>query len=146
MRIDHWRRVAAWCYGTVALGSALFGMVYLARQRWLPYHEAAAGMPWEGLAQREQAVVVALLRVVGGGGLATGAALGALLGPLRQGQHWAASIASGIGLMLFLPALIATWRLRQRTNTATPWPGALVAVVLLIGGWLAARRAHASGR
>jgi len=59
-------------YALAALLSAVFGAIYLVRSQFMPYHQEAVGVAWEQLDQRLQALLLGLLRTVGGGFLAAG--------------------------------------------------------------------------
>lgn len=60
------------CYLTVAIFSLIFGFIYLTRRQFMPYHEIALGKEWEELETNLQTLLLALMRVAGGGLLATG--------------------------------------------------------------------------
>jgi len=74
------------CYLLAALGSIGFGLVYLARSSFLPYHRDAISTPWEKLVKPYQALFVALIKVAGAGFLASGLSVGLMtLFPFRGG-------------------------------------------------------------
>ena len=49
------------------LSGFLFAGMYLFRPDFMPYHEVAIGMPWKDLPAELQVLIIALLRVGGGG-------------------------------------------------------------------------------
>jgi hypothetical protein len=60
------------CYLIVALFSLIFGVIYLTRSQFMPYHEIALSKNWEELEETLQTLLLALMRIAGGGLLATG--------------------------------------------------------------------------
>ncbi len=60
------------CYLIVAIFSIIFGLIYLTRDRFMPYHEIALSKKWEQLEISVQTLLLALMRVAGGGFLVTG--------------------------------------------------------------------------
>ena len=50
----------------VALGAILFGVRYMRRDAYLPYHAAVAGKPFVDLDPGVQAVILGMLRIIGG--------------------------------------------------------------------------------
>ena len=124
---------AAACYGIVALTSVAFGALYLVRSSFMPYHREAVGRPWQDLDPRLRALLLGLMRVAGGGLVASGLALAVLLAfPFRDGLAWSRWALFLIGLAATLPSLYATVSIRLRTGARTPvWVS--VAGVALIG-------------
>jgi hypothetical protein len=94
------------CYSVVAVFCVASGILYLARTRFMPYHEAAAGVPWTQLDPHMQALLLGLLRVAGGELLAGGLALAVLLlVPFRAGETWPLWALPLMGLAVVLPTL-----------------------------------------
>jgi hypothetical protein len=121
------------CYGIVALASVVFGLLYLVRSSFMPYHQEAVGKPWQELDPRLRALLLGLLRVVGGGQVACGLSMAILLAfPFRDGESWSRWALPLIGLAATLPTLYATVSIRRKTGAHTPvWIS--VAGVALIG-------------
>ncbi|MFN6354193.1 MAG: hypothetical protein ACK40D_15110 [Cyanobacteriota bacterium] len=130
--------VAALCYGLASLLTMGFGLVYLTRRQFLPYHQQALGIPWRSLDPALQALLLGLMRTAGGGCLATGVAIACLLLiPFRAGASWVLTAIPAIGLLIALPALQATLLIRRRTGAHTPVAAAAAGVALLVAGALA---------
>ena len=123
------------CYFSAALFSAIFGVVYLTRSKFMPYHEDALGLSWSQLDARMQTLLLAFMRISGGGFLA--AAVGImilLLIPFRAGEVWSKYAIPAVGLTSALPALYATILMRRRTPAASPvWAGVLNVALLVLG-------------
>ena len=76
-------------YSLVALVSILFGLIYLIRNEFMPYHSKAIGSSWSDVERNLQVLIIALMRAAGGGFLATGLAILILLiVPWRAGDTW----------------------------------------------------------
>jgi hypothetical protein len=132
--VDTAHLAAAACYAAVALFCVAFGIVYLLRASFMPYHEAAVGMPWAQLEPRLQALILGLLRVAGGGLLSGGLALAVLLVPFGAGETWTLWALPSIGLAAVLPTLYATVSIRVRTGAKTPvWLSAAGVALLALG-------------
>ena len=128
------------CYGTVALTSVGFGTVYLVRSSFMPYHREAVGMPWQELDPRLRALLLGLLRVAGGGLVASGLALAILLAlPFRDGAAWSRWALAPIGAAATLPSLYATVSIRLRTGARTPvWVSVAGVALVALGALLSA--------
>jgi hypothetical protein len=122
-------------FALAALISAAFGVLYLVRPRFMPYHQQALGLTWEELDHRLQALLLGLMRVAGGGMLAGGLSVAILLlVPFRAGEIWATYAILLIGLAGGLPALYATTLIRSRTQAHTPIAASAIGVGLLVLG------------
>jgi len=109
------------CYLVAAIGSIGFGLVYLARSTFMPYHRAALSTPWEKLEKPFQALLLGLIKVVGGGFLVGGLSAGFMtLFPFRAGELWARFAISTVGLAMAPPALYATVHVQRQTPASPP--------------------------
>ena len=128
---------ASVCYALAALVSLVFGAVYLVRSQFMPYHEEAIGLPWQQLDQRMQTLLLALMRVAGGGLLTAGMSMAILLLiPFRAGESWARYALPAIGLVGGLPALYATILVRSRTHAHAPVAASATGIALVIAGFI----------
>jgi hypothetical protein len=141
-------RLAFGCYTLAALAALLFGSIYLLRSSYMPYHADAVGLSWMELDPNMQTLLLALMRVAGGGFLATGAAIVVLLlFPCRRDEIWGYWAVPLVGLSASLPTLYATHLVNSRTPANPPWEVALATVLLLlIGAALSVRPATRSPR
>jgi hypothetical protein len=113
-----------------------FGLVYLARSSFMPYHRDAISTPWEKLEKPYQALFLALIKVAGGGFLVSGLSVSFMtLFPLRAGEVWARFVIPIIGLSMALPALYATVHVRRHTPASPPVATALITIALLLIGF-----------
>ena len=125
------------CYAIAALIAFIFGTTYLTRKEFMPYHADAVEMEWGEVDKRFQVLILALLRAVGGGWLAVGITFVFLLAfPFREQASWALFALPLVGLAVCGPTLYATLYVRNNTQAAPPLPFVVVAVVLLVAGFV----------
>jgi hypothetical protein len=125
---------AAVCYALLALLCLAFGLLYLLRPKFMPYHAQALKREWQDLDGALQTLLIALMRTAGGGLLATGLAVGFLLPALLQGETWVRYVLPLVGLTAVLPSLYATLLVRQRTGAKTPVAAGAAGAVLTVLG------------
>ena len=134
------RTLGAWAfvfYGLAALLSAGFGVVYLLRPRFMPYHQEALGVPWPQVDPRLQALLLGLMRTAGGGLFASAIAIAIMLCvPLRAGEAWPRYAIPIIGLAASGPALHATLLVRRRTGARSPVLAAGAGIGLIVLGFV----------
>lgn len=121
------------------LGGA-FGLLYVLSPRAMPYHLVAMSTSWTELGAGEQAVLMALMRVAGGGFVAAAIASAFLLHALRAGDRRAPLALLLVQLAMGLSSAYAVGTVMLRTSATTPWPAALLGVLLPIAGYAAAVR------
>lgn len=130
--------IASVCYFLAAILLAAFGGVYLFRSEFMPYHADALGMDWNSVDRTVQVLILALMRVAGGGWLAVSLAIAILIkAQSRQELRWA---IPAVGLTASLPTLYATYYVAHNTPASPPWFAALIGIVLLVFGFLASLR------
>jgi hypothetical protein len=131
------RLAASICYVLSALLLMTFGVMYLTRSKFMPYHQQAIGIPWENLDTRMQTLLLTLMRVSGGGMLAVAlSVLVLVLGPFREGNVWAIYALPAIGLASGLPILYATIFVRKRTQTSSPVGISAFGVAIVVLGFV----------
>lgn len=130
-------RVAFWSYLIALVGLAAFGVIYLVRPEFMPYHAVAVGMPWDAVSPPFQVLILALMKALGGTQLALVLALGAfLLKPFRAGEMWARFLLPATWLVYAFPALYATLFVRAKTTAETPWLLVVLGIVLVLVGFV----------
>ena len=86
----------------VALAGIVFGVRYMRREAFLPYHAAVAGKSWAGLDPGVQVVILGMLKIIGGGFATLGVTLLWLCLALHEGARWAPwailTISAPVGL------------------------------------------------
>ncbi|HSR31012.1 MAG TPA: hypothetical protein VLY63_10640 [Anaerolineae bacterium] len=130
-------RVALVCYGISAFVGMLFGVIYLIRPRFMPYHSEAVQSSWTDLDQNMRILILALMRVSGAGLLATGIAVLVLLAiPFRAGEAWSFYAIPLIGLCMSAGSLYATILVKTRTPGSPPVGLASLSLVLILIGFI----------
>jgi len=120
-------------YAIAALSGFGFAGVYLFRPEFMPYHQMAVGQPWEQVPEGYRILILALMRVGGGGWLAASLAMTALLVmPCRKGRYWAYITIPVIGLAVLLPTFIATLHVEYETPATPPYLFAGIMSILLL--------------
>ena len=134
-RMSGRQKVTFLCYLLAVSLLIVFGLMYLFRSEFMPYHAVALGASWSELDPAFQILLLALMRVVGGGFLATACAMGILLlKPFRQGIRWAYWAIPAIGLVASFASLYATIYVTRNTPASPPWIAAALGALLLVMG------------
>ena len=63
----------------VLLGIGIIGLIYIFRTEFMPYHAIAVGHSWKEVDSAFQILLLALIKVFGGGSFATAVAMGLIL-------------------------------------------------------------------
>jgi hypothetical protein len=128
-------RLAFVCYLCQLPPLIIFGVIYLSRSAFMPYHAVAVGQTWPQVDPAFQVLILALMRVAGGGYLTTAAAMGILLfNPFRQGRRWAYWAIPVVGLICSLSSLYATAYVTLKTPASPPWIVAGLGVLVVCAG------------
>lgn len=59
-------KIAFLCYLLAMAGPALFGVMFMVRSEFMPYHAEAVGMRWPEVPRPFQTLIMALLKLAGG--------------------------------------------------------------------------------
>ena len=127
-------KIAFGCYFLSGLVSMGFGMVYLFRTEFMPYHSVAVGMSWAEVPPNFQVLILALMKAVGGTSITLALVLFAVLFmPFRQGARWAIVSIPLIGLFQSAAMLYAMSQVALHTSARPPiWvTGTGMALLLL---------------
>ena len=114
----------------------LLALIYLFTPQLLPYQQAAIGTDWSDLSSGQQTQFLSLMKVSGGGYLATAASLSVLLWiPFRRREAWARWAIPAIGIPALLIVNYAGLTIIRNTPGRPPLIAGLVGVILLIAGF-----------
>jgi hypothetical protein len=114
-----------------------FGVVYLVRGEFMPYHAVAVSRSWAEVDPAMQVLLLALMKVTAGGWIASSLALLViLLIPFRSGQRWSFFAVPIVGSILGISSLLVTLRVRALTPANPPWIAAAVGLGLLLAASL----------
>ena len=128
-------KIAFVCHLLATLIVAGFGVTYLLRPEFMPYHAVAVGMPWVEVPPFFQVLILALMRVIGGACLAVVVMQWILLlAPFRQGVVWARWAIPAGGLIICAGALYGMLYVGLNTPATPPWIAPAAAALLLVLG------------
>jgi hypothetical protein len=118
----------------VVLGLVI-GARYLFAAQFMPYQAAVLGKSWVELEPRLQAVILAMLRVVGGGFIGLALTIAWLCYALHQGARWAPWAILTVAAIMLAPALYSTLALRRvEPKAKTPLVPTALAIALIVAG------------
>ena len=119
----------------VALAVIVFGVRYMRRDSFMPYHAAVAGKSWSELDAGVQRVVLGMLRIIGGGFATLGVTLLWLCFALHEGARWAPWAILTVSAAALVPMLYVAIQLRSfRPDAQTPVRPTLVMMALIVLG------------
>ena len=119
----------------VALAGILFGVRYMRRDAFLPYHAAVAGKSWSELDSGVQVVILGMLRIVGGGFATLGVTLLWLCFALHEDARWAPWAILTISALALGPMLHVALKFRAfRPEAQTPVRPTLAMMLLIVVG------------
>lgn len=118
-------------YAITALLSFTFGLIYLIKDRFMSYHSAAVEKSWNQLDSKFQTLILALLKVCGGGMICNALAITTLL-IFSFHSRWANFALLLISLSETIPTFIANMIVKLRTKASPPWLITLITIILII--------------
>lgn len=131
------KNIAAIAYGMTALASLILGLVYLVKGSFMPYHDGALPESWAELGANTQVLILALMRVAGGGWIAMTFIITILLvKPFQADEQWALYALPLIILLFYIPNLWATLSVAIQTPGNAPWYGNAISCLAAIVGFI----------
>jgi hypothetical protein len=130
------------CYLAAIAGLGAWGLVYLLRGDFMPYHVVAVGMPWADVPPAFQVLVLTLYKLIGGAWIVVALALLATLsGPFRQGAPWAKRALPALILLQGAGVMNAMAYITRHSPATPPWAFTLAVIALTVAGlFLAAEK------
>lgn len=127
---------------TAGFVSVLFGLVYLFKRRFLPYHEDAVKKDWTDVTPEFRVLILALMRAVGGGAMASGFSIIVLqyYHSIDPSLHWAPLVILINGLLISCGSLYAMTLVRLKTSGRPPILAIVLSILLLWAGYFTAMR------
>lgn len=123
------------CHAFNVVVMALIGCLYIFSNEFMPFHSDIIQTPWENVGTSEKILYLGMMRTEGAGFLASAVAISILLAiPFREGKVWSYWAIPTIGIVEYLPTLIATFYVSRVTQASPPWPLILFAILLLLAG------------
>jgi hypothetical protein len=130
-------KAAFWSYLIALLLLAIFGLIYLFRPQFMPYHADAVGMSWDEVPHAFQILIIALMKSLGGALLAIVVTLGGILFvPFRKNELWAKYLLPVGAFVYTISALYVTLSVRATTPAEPPWIAVVAGMVLTLVGFL----------
>lgn len=127
--------VAVICFSIVILIGIIFALLYLFRRKFMPYHADAVEKSWNDLDEKQRVLIIALMRVAGGGWMASSVAIGILMYLfILEGDQMSSLGMAVTGLAVCIPTLLATLIVKRRTKANPPVFAVVIAIVLLLAG------------
>ena len=115
----------------------VFGIIYLFRPSFMPYHGDAVMLDWYDVDQNIQYLILALMRAVSGGFIIGAVAIAILQLKFNKDQSvWIASLILIIGLIVEFTTIYATFLVRIYTPGKPPTYIAYIAILLLVLGYI----------
>ena len=104
----------------------------------MPYHSAALEKSWSEVEPNMQTLILALMRVSGGGFLASGFTMIILLAiPFQAEELWAIYAIPFVSLCMSLGSFYATFLVKTRTPGNPPISLSLITILLTVIGFTA---------
>jgi hypothetical protein len=122
-------------YSLVGIISLVMAFKCLFSTKFLPFHEKAAGRPWNEIDDPLKPVILALLRLSGLGFLITAILL--IICPIANffGQSDFYKYLIPVIALIFCTGLFAVnYSLHKKTKADTPWKGSLYAMLAILAG------------
>jgi hypothetical protein len=122
-------------YFLVGLVCLVMAFKSMLARKFLPFHEQAAGKPWNNIEEPFRFLILAFLRLVGFGFLITAILL--MVFPVVNyffPDTFMRYSIPGVALIYCIGVFAANYLLHKDTKADTPWKGSLYAMVALIAG------------
>ena len=122
-------RIALAIYLVIGLINLVLGMIYITSNQFLSYHSQAVSKSWQEVDVGTQTLILALMRLAGGGWLALGFLTIAFALGTSKTSSSLARWALPIGTVIFwMASLAATWSVYRATGAQTPWIPSLAVI------------------
>ena len=109
------------CYSLVVLVAFVFSAMYLLRSQFMPYHGEAVELEWAEVDPKQQVLILAFMRVAGGGWLSTGVSMIFLMAfPFRSGELWSLLAVPLIALIMAGATLYAVLFIKKNSRANPP--------------------------
>jgi hypothetical protein len=126
-------------YGLSALVGYVFSALYLFRNEFMPYHAVALNATWEEVQSAYQVLILALMKVSGGGWLGVSVTITFLIREYARTERvWPLTASLVTGLSILIPTLYAVFWVKNNSAANPPWIAALGVILLLLTGWILA--------
>ena len=129
-------KVAFACHLAVIASLFAWGVLFLLRDEFMPYHVVAAGLPWADVPPPFQVLVLTFYKMIGGAWVAIAAALLVLLlGPFKRGERWAKFAVPGLILLQGAAVMNAMAYITTHSPAMPPWSFTIAVMALAVVGF-----------
>ena len=130
-----WAAFALYLVGAII--SVIVGLMYMTRREFMPYHGQAIGKTWAELDDKLKALLIGLIRAEGGGNVAVGLSLIAMLVfAFISRELWSYYTIPFIGLFSCVILFSASFDIKKKTGAKTPYIAPVVVMVLTVIGFV----------
>jgi hypothetical protein len=97
------------------------GLAFKFRSEFMPFHYDVIQTDWENVDAQAQILYLGMMRIEGAGFLSTATALIFLLWfPFRKYEKWSVWVMTTIGVVEYLPSLLANYTVATVTTASPP--------------------------
>lgn len=98
------------------------GLAFEFRTEFMPFHSEVIQTDWKDVDSHAQILYLGMMRTEGAGFLASATALALLLYfPFRKLEKWSFMAMTFIGVVEYLPSLLANYHVSSVTEASPPW-------------------------
>lgn len=122
-------KVALAIYLVIGMIDIVLGVIYFFSEQFLTYHAQAVGKPWIEVDTGTRTLILALMKLAGGGWLALGffTVILAWVAFRRRSTVFRWALPAGT-IVFYSASLAATWGVYQKTGSPTPWVPSLAMI------------------
>ena len=118
-----------------------FGIIYLTKTSFMPYHSEAISLEWNEVEQSTRFLILALMRAVSGGFIVSSIAIIFLQYKFSTEKlSWIPSLIIIIGIIVESSTIYATLIVRMNTPGNPPISLVILGIVLLVAGYILNRK------
>ncbi len=100
----------------------IIGLAFVFKGEFMPFHSDVIETSWQALNTKSQILYLGMMRTEGAGFLASATALSFILFiPFLKFEQWAPWAMTSIGIVEYLPTLLANYHVSSITNASPPW-------------------------
>lgn len=126
-------RIALFLYSINIVFLIGAGLVFQFSNSFLPFHSDVIQTKWAQVDLQSQILYLGMMRTEAAGFLASGAAITfLLLIPFRRSELWACWAMTIVGIIEYLPTLLANYHVSTVSEASPPWPLMLSLIVSLV--------------
>lgn len=135
MSITFW--ISFSCYFLVGTVFMIFGIVFMTRSEFMPYHSKVIGKDWNDLEPNLQLLLLGLMRIAGSGFLLIGISNFILLFiPFRAHETWALFTIPIIGGIFLSTLLYVTTKVKRNTPASPPVGLSALGLIMVVAGFV----------